>query len=204
MIRGRSATAPWSAATSGVLRSAAAVALGKRVGQALDDLKQRQIRIGHIGADQMVAACRIAVQDLLEPVEKFRDPALAEFFGAPKRLVLLVLVIEAHADRMVGVMRLVDEIRDGELYLVRPQPARRVLWREPVLRAEIEQDRRRLADEKVAGPRKGGAKGGFSASLIRRIIARMPSGPRATSTYSAPASSSARRTNSPRPWIVGQ
>jgi len=29
-------------------------------------------------------------------------------------------------------------------------------------------------------------------------------GMRAMSTYAAPASSSARRTNSPRPWIVGQ
>ena len=36
------------------------------------------------------------------------------------------------------------------------------------------------------------------------IIAGTPASPRATSTYGAPASSSARRTNSPRPWIVGQ
>ena len=32
-----------------------------------------------------------------------------------------------------------------------------------------------------------------------RAIARAPSGPRATSTYGAPASSSASRMNSPRP-----
>ena len=37
-----------------------------------------------------------------------------------------------------------------------------------------------------------------------RIIAAMPPFRRATSAYSAPASSSSRRTNSPRPWIVGQ
>ena len=60
---------------------------------------------------------------------------------------------------MVRVMSLVDEIRDGELYLVRPQPARRVLWRKPMLRAKIEQDRRRLADEKVAGPQEGRREG---------------------------------------------
>ena len=52
----------------------------------------------------------------------------------------------------------------------------------------------------------GGAKGGVAPRpASRRIMAAAPlSDPRATSTYGARPSSSARRTNSPRPSMVGQ
>jgi len=53
--------------------------------------------------------------------------------------------------------------------------------------------------------RNGGAKGGrFSRPFIIAIILSMPPDLRATSSYEASASSSASRTNSPRPWMPGQ
>ena len=60
----------------------------------------------------------------------------------------------------------------------------------------------------VPDTRNGGANGGGSSSCMSPTSARSPppclTGWRATSTYSRPASSSARRTNSPRPWMPGQ
>src|SRR5690606_16667369 len=54
----------------------------------------------------------------------------------------------------------------------------------------------------------GGANGGCTASGASSSACTAPSPPSSsslpTSTYAAPASSSARRTNSPRPWIPGQ
>ena len=101
---------------------------------------------------------------------------------AAQGLVLLVLVVEADRDRMVRVVRLRDEVGDGELDLMRPEPAGRILRRKAMPRPEIEQDRGRLADDWSPSFRKGGAKGGCSAFFIIRIMAGTPSGPRATST----------------------
>src|SRR5262245_54963586 len=50
----------------------------------------------------------------------------------------------------MGVVNLFDKVRDRELQLMRPQPARLVLGRETMARAEIEQDVRGLADQEPA------------------------------------------------------
>src|SRR6185436_1607817 len=50
----------------------------------------------------------------------------------------------------MGVVNLFDKVRDRELQLMRPQPARLVLGREAMTRAEIEEDVRGLADQEPA------------------------------------------------------
>src|SRR6478752_3125497 len=99
----------------------------------------------------MVASGGIAVQDFLEPSEELRDAVLAEILGPAERDVLLVFVVEVSRYRMVSVMRFVHQIRDGELDLLGPDAAGRIPGREIMLGAEIEQDRRRLADQQIAG-----------------------------------------------------
>src|SRR5882724_2316056 len=50
----------------------------------------------------------------------------------------------------MGVVNLLDKVRDRELQLMRPESARLVLGREAMARAEIEEDVRGLADQEPA------------------------------------------------------
>src|SRR5262245_32528861 len=50
----------------------------------------------------------------------------------------------------MGVVNLLDKVRDRELQLVCPQPARLVLGREAMARAEIKEDVRGLTDQESA------------------------------------------------------
>src|SRR5262245_64741169 len=51
---------------------------------------------------------------------------------------------------MMGVVNLFNKVRDRELQLMRPQPARLVLGREAMTRPQIEEDVRSLADQEPA------------------------------------------------------
>ena len=73
---------------------------------------------------------------------------------------LLLLVIEGAADRVMGVVRLDDQIGDGELDLVGPQLSGFRLRRQPEAFAEIEQDIGRLADDPLAIAQEGRGEGG--------------------------------------------
>src|SRR5205823_6351785 len=97
-------------------------------------------------------AAAIAFEHVLEISEIFRRTVLEEVSGTALRLPLLVLVVEPAADRMMGIMRLHDEIRDGQLQLMNPQASGFVLGREPVAIAEIPQNVCGLADQELAGP----------------------------------------------------
>ena len=106
-------------------------------------------------------------------------------------------------------MRVVDfdhEIADRELQLVRPQLAGLIARRERQPGAEIEQDVRGLRDHQLAGLEEGRRE--------RRMPARLPSMSRHHRGHAALRCARRRRsrrrllqasrTNSPRPWIVGQ
>ena len=72
--------------------------------------------------------------------------------GAPLRFLFLVFVIQRDADRVMGVVRLVDQVGDGELQLVRPQAPLLRARRQAVARAEEQQDVRGLADRQSRRP----------------------------------------------------
>src|SRR5579871_5806369 len=92
--------------------------LGKRKAQAVDDLEQREVRIGQPPAEEERAAALL--DHLVEVAEEFRRAVLAEVLRVTLRLRLLLLVVERAADRMMRVVDLHHEVRDGKLQLVRP------------------------------------------------------------------------------------
>src|SRR5262249_50676726 len=124
-------------------------ALGKRVAQALHDLEQREVHIAYPSSRYVAAA--IVLQELLEIAEIFRNALVPEFLGALLRRRLLVLVVKRGTERMVGVVDSTHEIGDGRLQLMYPKFSRLRLRREPVSRAEIEQDVGGLPDHEFSG-----------------------------------------------------
>ncbi len=93
------------------------------VPQALDHLEQRQVDIAERAADQVLGALRIAGQHPLEIAEVLGRAGLEEAGGPALRLGLLVFVIEAGGDRVVGVVDLGDQVGHRQLQLVRPESA---------------------------------------------------------------------------------
>src|SRR5262249_53609141 len=113
------------------LRLVARRRVRKGVAQPLDHLERRQVDIGPLPSHQPPPrAPLVAPEEVLEPAEISWDALLHEVPGAPLRLPLLVLVVQATGDRMVAVMGLGDEVGDGELDLVRFGPEGLVPGRE--------------------------------------------------------------------------
>jgi len=146
----------------------------------------------------------------VEIAKESRQAVHTEFLRATPRLGLLFLVVQATAERVMGVVNLHDEVRDGELQLGAPPLAGRIARGKFQAIAEKQKDVRRLVRSTPACLQKGGSerRRSRSASSSHRCRAGTPppssSGLRATSTYAAAAASSARRTNSARPWMPGQ
>ena len=98
--------------------------LGEGVAQALDDLEQREVRIGELAADQIGTAA--VSEHALEIAQEFRQAVAPEIFRgelrrrALSRLAALVLVVEVDRDRMMSVVRLDHEVGDRELELIDP------------------------------------------------------------------------------------
>ena len=93
-------------------------ALRKCVAQALDNLEQREIGVSCPAAGEIGAA--IVLQQPLEIPQIFRHAFLPEFLGAFFCRLTLVLIIQRHADRMMGIVNLHDKIRDSKLQLMHP------------------------------------------------------------------------------------
>src|SRR5262245_58964891 len=101
---------------------------GERIAQPLDDLEHREIDIAHALADHELAAVRR--EHALEVAHELRHTMAPERLAAALRSRALVLVVELAADRVMRVVDLDHEVTDGELKLVRPQPALLVARRE--------------------------------------------------------------------------
>ena len=71
-----------------------------------------------------------------EIAQKFGQPLGDEIGGPPLRLWLLVFVVQAGGDRMMGVVHFVHEIGDGELKLECPGARRLVRGCQAKLGAE--------------------------------------------------------------------
>ena len=100
----------------------------KRVAQPFHELEQRQIDIGQPAAGDVRTAA--ALQQPLLIAELFRHPFFPELPGTLFRGRPLVLVIQRYPDRMMGIVNLGHEIRDGQLQLIDPQPPRLGLRRQ--------------------------------------------------------------------------
>src|SRR5262245_62480512 len=96
----------------------------------------------------MLAA--VAGKHALEIVQEFGGAQLQKVLGVALGLRLLILIVERRANRMMGVMDLLDKVRDRELQLMRPQAAGLIGGRPAVMGAEIHEDVGGLADYQVA------------------------------------------------------
>src|ERR1700739_915005 len=80
----------------------------KRVTQPGDDLRHRQIDVRDPRAEHPAAAGRVAFCNPFEIVEELRQARSTEVPGAALALALLLLVVQAAAERMMGVVDLDD------------------------------------------------------------------------------------------------
>jgi hypothetical protein len=109
---------------------------------------------------------------------------------------------------MVRIVNLDDQIGDAELELVRPKPCRFVARRQIQARAEIKQDICGLRDDELAGFEERWRERRSRAALViddlhHRRHAGLAFAARDIDIVGA-AFLQPSRTNSPRPWIIGQ
>src|SRR6267143_2619139 len=109
------------------------------VTQPLDHLEEGQIDVGE-GPEVY----------FLEVLQELWQAFAPEVRRAAFCFGLLVLVIEAAADRVMGIVHLDQPVGDGELQLVQPQPAGLALGRKAETGSEVEQDVRGLGDQQLA------------------------------------------------------
>ena len=123
----------------------------KGVAQTRHDLKERQIRISQLGADEVGGAASILLQHPFEIAQVFGRPGFQKLGRPRPRLFALVFVIEAAGYRVMGVVDLIDKVGHRQLQLMGLQAARLIGRRQTVMCAEIEQDVCGLADNEIAG-----------------------------------------------------
>ena len=85
----------------------------------------------------MTVALRVALQHALEVAEIFRDAVDDKIGRAAAGFVLLILVIKARGDRVMAIVRLVDDVGDRQLQLMRPQPLDLIARREAMAAPEV-------------------------------------------------------------------
>ncbi len=160
------------------------VALGARpppregVREPGEHLEHRQVDVRGRAPDEVLPA---AMRERpLEVREEFRHARVDELRRAPLRLGALVLVVEARPHGVVRVVDLVDEVRDGELELVRPAPPLLVRGRQPEAGAEELQHVHRLRDQRVARAHDGRREGRLVEGLVAEELhhGRGPAAPR--------------------------
>jgi hypothetical protein len=127
--------------------------LRERVAEALDDMKRGEVGIARALADEVVTAVRL--EDALEIAHEAAEPLVAERLRARSRGILLLLVHLCDGDRMVRVVYLGDEIRDGQRDRRGGEAPCFVLGCEAMTLAEEPRDRRRLRDDQLSSAQHG-------------------------------------------------
>ena len=122
---------------------------GKSVAEPLHDLEQRKIHVSQPPPGDIGSA--VALQYLLEIRKIFGHALLPEFLGSFLGGRALVLIVKRRSKRMMGVVSLEHQIRDGELELMHPQHSCLGFRGETVPRAEVEQNAGGLPDHQLAG-----------------------------------------------------
>src|SRR2546426_3030683 len=110
------------------------------VAQPLDHLEEGEIDVGK-GPELY----------LFEVLQELRQAFGPEVRRAPLCFWPLVLVIEAAADRVMGVVHLGQPVGDGELQLVQSQPAGLAPGGKAQAGPEVEEDVRGLGDQQLTG-----------------------------------------------------
>ena len=90
------------------------------IAQPFDHLKEREIDIGNLLAQNVFASFPMVLQYSLEIVEKLRHALRGEVGGAALGFGLLIFIIKAPGDRMMRIVRFGDPIGNRELQLMRP------------------------------------------------------------------------------------
>src|SRR5256885_12170767 len=121
--------------------------LREGISQTRNHLRHRQVRVAQACPDHPGPTRTVKFEDTLEVAEKLRHAHGQEVLRAPLGCRLLFLVGIAVSEGVMGMKNLQVEIQDGELQLMRPQPARLIRRREPQAAAQVQQDIRRLRDE---------------------------------------------------------
>ena len=93
----------------------------KRIAQAGDQLKERQIDVGQLAPGHKSPAAFL--EHGLEIAEIFRRAFGQETFGEALGFRFLVLVIKPATDRVMHVVNLLHEVGHGQLQLMQPEPA---------------------------------------------------------------------------------
>ena len=105
--------------------------LGKGIAQSLDHLKQRQIDVADLLAENEVAAVGVEFKNSFEIANEFRYPGRGVVCGTFFCLILLLLVVKDVGDRMVGLSGFIQPIGYGQLQLVRLEAALLLFGYEP-------------------------------------------------------------------------
>lgn len=129
----------------------------KRKADPIHALPKHQIRIRQLSPiEPLPAAARFTPQHTLEVAEELGKPIGYIVGGFPLRLLLLILVIRARGHRVVRVVRFVAQPvqrRQRELvHVVHRVPVPVPGSRQAQLRAEVEEDVGRLAEQEGAVP----------------------------------------------------
>lgn len=144
--------------------------LRKRKRNPIQRLEQRQIRIRQLPAIQVFTTIAgLPLKHTLKIAEELGHTCSAVVGRALLRFVLLVLVVRAHRDRVVCVVRFVGEpIEHREREAVDVKGAGGVGghgWREPELLSEVHEDIGCLEDCQVSVLQDGRGEGGWVACV---------------------------------------
>src|SRR5215469_582342 len=141
---------------------------GEGVAQPFDALKQRQVDIAEAPTKDESAA--VLCQNPFEIAEIFRHAVAPEILASPPCRRALLFEIEPARDRMMRVVDLVDEVRDGKLQLMGPQACGFAARGEIQAWTEKQQHVRRLRDDGLAGLEKWRRIGRTSLPAIRHEL----------------------------------
>src|SRR5256885_721090 len=72
----------------------------------------------------MMIALRVVLKHPLEVAKVLRDAPSDKITGPSLGFGPLILIIEARGDRVMPIVRLIDDISDRQLQLMRPEPIR--------------------------------------------------------------------------------
>src|SRR5580658_861474 len=119
----------------------------------------------------------VSGEQLLEIAQVLGHPQLQKIRGSTPRLFFLILVVEAGGYRVVRIVRLAHQIRQGELQLLRPEPPSLTPGRKTVAGAQVLQNVGSLADEEWPGLQERWCKGrALEISAVEKEQQRPDSG----------------------------
>src|ERR1700734_3690615 len=108
--------------------------LREGVAQTGNHLEQGQIHVGEPRAEEKARLPSAAPENIVEVSEELRHTAFQKIGTAPPRLLALLLKIKTSRYRMMRVVDLDHEVRDGELQLMHTDPCARIARHEAVPR----------------------------------------------------------------------